>query len=265
VTVRKMVIFLGCYLYSVLCCLFLFGGGFLWGKNRSLIYKIAAHFGPFDLSLVKPKPLIPKVRSSELLVCGEGVRIMEPRTVDGNVTPLELIIIDQLIRRYRPERLFEIGTFDGRTTLNMAANTSDHARVYTLDLPRAGLHTTKLEIVPWECSYIDKEAPGARFMRTEYRRKITQLYGDSARFDFSPFVNQMDLVFVDGSHSYAYVLNDSMRALELLRNKCGVILWHDYDAWEGVTEALNELYKEKPEFKQLKHIEGTTLVCLIPD
>jgi hypothetical protein len=265
VTVRKMVIFVGCYLYSVLCCLFLFGGGFLWGKNRSLIYKIAAHFGPFDLSLIKPKPLIPKVRSSELLVCGEGVRIMEPRTVDGNVTPLELIIIDQLIRRYRPERLFEIGTFDGRTTLNMAANTSDHARVYTLDLPRAGLHATKLEIVPWESSYIDKEAPGARFMRTEYRSRITQLYGDSARFDFSPFVNQMDFVFVDGSHSYAYVLNDSKHALELLRNKCGVILWHDYDAWEGVTDALNELYKEKPEFKRLKHIEGTTLVCLIPD
>ena len=43
----------------------------------------------------------------------------------------------------------------------------------------------------------------------------------------------MDFIFVDGSHSYDYVLNDSRKALSLLRGGKGIILWHDYPGWTG--------------------------------
>ena len=36
----------------------------------------------------------------------------------------------------------------------------------------------------------------------------------------------MDLVFVDGAHSYDYVKNDTEKGLEMLRPG-GVIAWHD--------------------------------------
>ena len=74
----------------------------------------------------------------------------------------------------------------------------------------------------------------------------------------------MDFVFVDGSHSYEYVLNDSRLARRLLRKDGdGIIVWHDYGAWRGVTRALNALYRRDSVFQGLKHIEGTTLVyCL---
>jgi SAM-dependent methyltransferase len=264
-TVRKIITFTIYYLYSVVSCLFLFSIGFFWGKNRRLIYQISSHFGPFDSDPNKPTPLIPKVPLSQIALGVKQINILEPEAVNGNITPLELIIINGLIRHYDPRRIFEIGTFDGRTTLNMAANSGEDAKVYTLDLPKAELHATGLDIVPWEDLYINKEAPGARYKGTEYREKITQLHGDSARFDFAPFVNQMDFVFVDGSHSYAYVLNDSKQAVRLLRNKHGVIVWHDYDAWEGVTNGLNKLHKENADFKRLKAISGTSLVCLLLD
>ncbi|HKZ41442.1 MAG TPA: class I SAM-dependent methyltransferase, partial [Candidatus Hodarchaeales archaeon] len=189
----------------------------------------------------------------------------EPMAVDGNVTALELIVIIQLIKHHNPCMVFEIGTFDGRTTLNMAANCAEDAKVYTLDLPNEKRHGMKLPIEPCDALYINKELISLRYTGTEYSKKITQLYGDSARFDFSAFVNQIDFVFVDGSHSHEYALNDSLHALELLRDKRSVILWHDYDAWKGVTNALNKLYVDSPEFKGLKHIEGTSLVCLLRD
>jgi hypothetical protein len=93
--------------------------------------------------------------------------------------------------------------------------------------------------------------------------KICQLYGDSATFDFTPFFG-MDFIFIDGSHSYEYVLNDSRKAIQLLREGKGVILWHDYatEWWEGVTKALNDLYLNDSEFKDLKWIAGTSLVYL---
>ena len=40
--------------------------------------------------------------------------------------------------------------------------------------------------------------------------------------------------------------------------KGGVIIWHDYGIWEGVTRALEEI--EEKEKIGLKNISGTSLV-----
>ena len=35
-------------------------------------------------------------------------------------------------------------------------------------------------------------------------------------YDYSPLKGKIDLIFIDGSHSYEYIENDTRRALELL-------------------------------------------------
>jgi hypothetical protein len=62
---------------------------------------------------------------------------------------------------------------------------------------------------------------------------------------------------------YEYVRADSQTALRLLRAEGGIVLWHDYGAWHGVTRALNELYATDARCGNLFHIRGTTLACLI--
>ncbi|NQU73788.1 MAG: class I SAM-dependent methyltransferase [Candidatus Omnitrophica bacterium] len=192
-----------------------------------------------------------------------SVQIPEPTSVDGEISFLETIVISELIKWYNPKNIFEIGTFNGRTTLSMAANCTEETKIYTLDLPKAKLNSTKLHIDSADKIYIDKENSGTKYLGTTYEDKISQLYGDSATFDFSPFYNKVDFIFIDGSHSYEYVLSDSEQALKLLRNKQGIIIWHDYALHGyGVIKALNELYLESKDFKDLKHICGTTFVCL---
>ena len=103
---------------------------------------------------------------------------------------------------------------------------------------------------------------GCRFANSPYRKKIVQLWGDSATFDFSPYYQKADLVFVDGSHTYEYVHNDSKVALALLRPETGLIVWHDYDwGYGGAAKALEELSRT-PEYSGLKHIEGTCLAYM---
>jgi hypothetical protein len=155
--------------------------------------------------------------------------------------------------------LFEIGTFDGRTTLNLAMNAPRHCRIYTLDLPPEV--ATKYAIAAGERHMIDKPMPGARYEK--YRRthpdavaKISQLLGDSAVFDYAPYQPVCSLVFVDGSHAYDYALSDTRAALSLV-NKGGAIIWHDYGIWEGVTRALDEL--EQRDNLGIKNIRGTSL------
>jgi hypothetical protein len=256
---RRIIAFIVRYAYAALSCLYLFTFGLFSSRNRSLISTICAHFGYAR----KLRTIIPEVELSEIVPENISTQIREPIKGIGNVMPSEIVVIAQLVKFHNPPRLFEIGTFDGRTTLNMAANSPEEAKVYTLDLPKEQMDTTELPIVPEERIYIDKEASGSRYTGTDCEKKITQLYGDSATFDLSPFLNTMDFVFIDGSHSYEYGLSDSVKAVKLLKDGRGVILWHDYGNWEGITEALNELYSEEGEFKGLRHIKGTSLVCLI--
>jgi predicted O-methyltransferase YrrM len=186
--------------------------------------------------------------------------------VDGNVSGFELDVLNRLVASHDPGCILEIGTFDGRTTLNLAAHSRPDAKVYTLDLPPAEMHHTALPLEAGEQLYIDKPASGARFAGSDVAPKITQLFGDSAAYDFRPFHQKIDLAFIDGSHAYEYVLRDSATAMTLL-HKDGIILWHDYvpegfTPWPGVRRALHELYETNPAFRDMRHIAGTSLVFL---
>jgi len=157
----------------------------------------------------------------------------------------------------------EIGTFDGRTTLNLALNSD--AQVFTLDLP--GNMETVFQVKGSNEKYMKKQSSGARFSSPPHTglpcvERITQLYGDSASFDFSPWYGKIDLVFVDGAHSYEYVVNDTNIALRLLSPEGGIIVWHDYMVWPDVTRALHEL-KEKMPSLPLVHVRDTSLVVSI--
>jgi hypothetical protein len=264
----KILSFAWRYFCALTSAVYVFSFGFIFARNRELILHVCEHFGAAGMrkrsAQDKPVPVVPTLAASELVSKGLPIRILELTVVDGNVSIFELIVIANLIQILKPTRLLEIGTFDGRTTLNLAANSPPGAVVFTLDLPKDSLNSTLLPLAPFDAKYIANQATNHRFVGTEYQDRIVQLWGDSAAFDFSPFVGTMDFVFVDGAHSYQYVLQDSATALRLLRNERGVILWHDYDTpwWTGVTQALNELFLQDGPFGRLRRIEGTALAYM---
>lgn len=189
-------------------------------------------------------------------------RLVEHKKCHGNVRISELAILSSFAAQC-PNRtnLFEIGTFDGRTALNLAWNSHDQCQVYTLDLPRTW--STQFSLHEADHALVDKTSSGSRYekYRTTHPRvvsRISQLYGDSATFDYIPYENSCSLVFVDGSHAYDYVRADTRAAMRLVLSG-GVILWHDYGIWDGVTRALEELNDQ--EQLGLRHIHGTSLVA----
>ncbi len=206
---------------------------------------------------------IPVIELGEIARIGEPIELLEPRFSDGNVSLFELVCLCSLTKKYAPQNIFEIGTFDGRTTLNLAAN-APKAQVFTLDLPRQLLQTGAVKMSEGDrnIKFINKEQSGERYRGTLQEKQITQLLGDSAKFDFSQFVQKMDLVFVDASHNYENVMLDSENALNIGK-KGSLILWHDYGVWEGTTKALNYLRKNDSRFKNLRLIKDTSLAYLI--
>jgi Methyltransferase domain len=221
-------------------------------RSRSFRGKASRHEQPTSL---------PKVAWSDVFH-QQKVSVIETAKRSGNVTLNELAILAEAAAGIpNGTEVLEIGTFDGRTTINLALNAPARSLIFTLDLlPN---QPTQIQLEHGERQYVEKPMPGTRFSHNrrsipELTERITQLFGDSATFDWSDHYGKVGLVFVDGSHAYDYVRVDSATAMRLAAIN-GVVLWHDYGVWEGVTRALEDL--EATKNLGLQHIRGTSLVC----
>ena len=178
----------------------------------------------------------------------------------GSLPLAELTILGAISRYMNPRSVFEIGTYRGLSTLAIAMNTPDDTELFTLDLDKQNRNVTKY---PMEMGGIEASSfpVGEYYHGSVHERKIQQLYGDSANFDFAPFTGSIDLIFIDGNHLYENVKTDSFNAFRMLRSK-GVIIWDDYHAgYPGVMKCLDELAESKP----LVRIAKTRLVVYRSD
>ena len=212
-------------------------------------------------SIVIAEGEIPACPINELVAGAPDIELrLFESPVEGNASGFEIACLCALVRDLRPAVVLEIGTFNGNTTLQLAANTPPAARIYTLDLPWDT--RTSPKVAAGDIAFISSEKrKELRFTSTDQESKIKCLYGDSLSVSFSDLLEgrKADFIFVDAGHSYDCVRNDSEKSFSVL-NKGGVIVWHDYGAsWPGVYKYLNELSKRK----KLRNIEGTELVVYI--
>jgi predicted O-methyltransferase YrrM len=164
--------------------------------------------------------------------------------------PVEVQMLASLTRHLKPRAVFEIGTYSGFTALHFAHNTEAGAKIYTLDLPADYIPASG----PGKLSYDDKlvlelsqrNIHNRIFRGTPQEGKIVELFGDSRTFDYTPYAGRMDLVFIDGNHSYEYVRADTENAFRML-SEHGVIIWHDFDyiIHRDIFKYLNELSRER--------------------
>ncbi len=145
-----------------------------------------------------------------------------------------------ITKAIRPQFIFEIGTYRGRTALNFALNSPPGCKVYTLDLS-SKIRETASEATNYSDAWlIHASKVGIDYRGTEAEAKIEQLYGDSTVFDFSPYFAKMDIVFVDGAHHYDAARSDTQNALKMVRAG-GVVIWDEfanYGNYNDVTRAV---------------------------
>jgi hypothetical protein len=120
----------------------------------------------------------------------------------------------------------------------------DQCRIFTLDLPKD--NDLNYSYDPENKGFLELRRPGYYIDRYT-TGGISQLYGNSLNFDFSPYHNSIDLVFVDGNHNLPYIQKDSENALIMLKPG-GFLIWHDYFGipGEAVTDFLNNLSANLP-------------------
>jgi len=221
-------------------------------------------FGEWPIRRVSPETVDPVLRpgpfgptrDTEVAFIGRG-----PYVVDGGTSDAEAWLLAVLAKGART--MFEFGTCTGKTAYLWARNSPPDARVITVTLAPDHLSDYRQEATddPVDVEFALKESSHTEFLYSgsDVAAKVEQLFADSKALDVSPWAGRCDLVFVDGSHAYSYVVSDSAKALELVAPG-GLVLWHDYAGPRhapGVYRALNELAQRLP----LVRLEGTTLVA----
>ncbi|UCC78233.1 MAG: class I SAM-dependent methyltransferase [Candidatus Zixiibacteriota bacterium] len=190
--------------------------------------------------------------------------ILEHLTGEGIETPLdELAYLALITAVKKPENIFEIGTFRGRTALNFALNSPENCTVYTMDLPPNNKNDVLEEAGKNDKLIIKKSEPDIEYKGKGVEYKIKQIYGDSTKFDFSPYYGKMDIVFIDGAHHYNAVIIDTKNAIKMIKQD-GVIIWHDfaiYGDYNDVTRAVLDCIPSN----RIIQIDSTTIAIYFPN
>lgn len=184
-------------------------------------------------------------------------------------------IFRYIYRNSKPRRHLEFGTWEGAGVL-LCLEESD-ATVWTLNLLDGevrddgtwayGRQFLESEAVPTSANktlsgdshgqaqsvYYQTDALGfigRKYLEKGLGNRVCQIYGDSREWDISNYSpGFFDTVLIDGGHDKHVVMNDTLKAMKLVRQG-GMILWHDYcpdpevnkpgSSTVGVLEAIQE-------------------------
>lgn len=190
-------------------------------------------------------------QEAEAMIEANPVVVIYPKGIDGEVSRREAEVLARFAKSVNGgSSILEIGTFEGTTTRNLALNTA--ATVYTVDLPP--------NQKPEGMNHRDAFYTG-RNARIDVPN-VRQIWCDSKDLELPKGV-VLGMAFIDGSHTYEYVMNDFNKVLPICKPGSRIV-FHDYcDGWPEVKKAINHLQAQYPKFAW-EHITGTNLMsCLV--
>lgn len=163
----------------------------------------------------------------------------------------DYLVLHCLIRKHHPQTIMEIGTSSGLGTLvickamRISRLWMNKRKVYSIDVP-PGTDPTIL--------YPEGEDGHPARAGEHCKYPYAQLYGNSYCFDFAPYY-PLEGWFIDGKHSYDYVVRDTQSALEASPI---LIVWHDMQI-EQVERAVVDVMSEYSQSYRLCRVMGTRM------
>ena len=144
-------------------------------------------------------------------------------------------------QKFAKKTIIEVGTSYGESALTLALNSPVDCTVHTLDIQK------------------DNPTIGIKWRNHELSDKIRQHWKGLAEIEHLFAPRSVDMIFIDGDHSYRGVVTDTTVALRLIRPG-GLICWHDYSFRfrDSVVKAIDEVRaKTDIEIRKIVHTNLT--------
>ncbi|MBL7898450.1 MAG: class I SAM-dependent methyltransferase [Crocinitomicaceae bacterium] len=197
------------------------------------------------------KKQLPTVNLAEL--AASRSETIEPFSfLDGTSMITDIFLLKTLARKFSNCNYLEIGSWRGESIANVSS---------------VAEKCTSVTLSPEEMRTMNF---GEKFISchgvfSEGIKNISTYHANSHSFDFKSLNEKYDVIFIDGDHSFAGVLNDTRKVFDLRKDKKSFIVWHDYGySAETVRySVLNAILQGIPEdkHKHLFHVSNT--MCAI--
>lgn len=235
-------------------------------SDQLIIEEIGNRSDEFEKIYIKAQKRIKTVKLSDIFPqkLEKGSIVLENFLGHwGNISVEEVCKIALITKFLKPKKVFEFGTYNGMTTLQLALNAPRNCKVYTLDLPdniSPKIPLGKIDTLVAK-HFKDKfDTKTGSYFKNRKDIKVIQILQDSATFDPSLFKNSIDLIFIDAAHDYKNKKKDSDNAFFMLK-KVGVIVWHNY-ADVGNPDITKYLYQLSAH-KKIYHLKNTMFAIYI--
>jgi methyltransferase family protein len=171
------------------------------------------------------KEVIPEISLEQIVPTGtNGVDLLPLPYEDGQLLDHEAQVVLAIAMQCAPNKILEIGTYFGHTALRLA-HVLPHAEIHTVDLPHEFDYSQSQYLTDFHL--LNRRLIGHYFAGRPESDRIKQHLADTALWDFSlTGYPSPTFFFIDGSHSYEYVRNDSEKCYHLCKGS-GIFLWHD--------------------------------------
>jgi len=180
--------------------------------------------------------------------------------VVGMTSDYEAWILSVLAKQ--SNKIFEFGTCSGKTTSLLAMNAPFEARIFSITLDEDQSKLVKAEKGDNKYAFKNLKSESVYnkfiFSGKDFEKKIKIIFQDSKKLIVQPYIEQFDLIFIDGAHTYSYVKNDSEKAFQMIK-KGGYILWHDFNIGKKSCKDVVKYLEENVYKKKIYHIKNTSL------
>ncbi len=238
-------------------------------KALSAIVKIIRN--PWLLNKVLQQPEVWKEYLSKHYGMQDGLGVVDPGDLfgddheyelklftflDGGSLVTDIVLLKALASRFKNCKYFEIGTWRGESVTNVAEVAE---QCYTLNLSDEEM--TKMGV---HNDYIEMQAFFSKKLKN-----VTHLKGNSRNFDYLSLNKKFDLIFIDGSHHYDDVKNDTVQVFRHLLHEKSIVVWHDYGVtpehirYEVFAGLIDGVPLEKRKF--LYHVGHTKSAIYFPE
>jgi hypothetical protein len=161
--------------------------------------------------------------------------------LSGGSSMLDYFFLKALMLNLNLKVYLEIGTWTGES---IAAVSEIAEHCYSVSLP-----DDDEGLINVFSSYCNKNN-FSRFF-SKYINNITHFETDSATFNYNENINnKVDLVFIDGNHSYEGIYKDTSNIFEFTGYEDTIVVWHDFrtgrnEIVETTVEAILEALPKK--------------------
>lgn len=176
----------------------------------------------FNISLVRPEQFklmglenMQKISLGNFLQSFEAIHLEDLVFAWGGSGVLDYAFLRALILKFGLKNYLEIGTFIGESISSLSDLTE---KCYSISLPNEYM-------VGWFAQF-NKENFGKYFSLS--KKNVTHYECDSKNFDYRNIKEDIDLVYIDGDHSYNGICIDTKKIFEFINLESTIVVWHDF-------------------------------------